>query len=155
MSRAFVKESDDHDTEALPDRLISPHPNFVTRRGLDLLEARRHELEAARAEARANEDTAALAAISRDLRYVQARCDSARLVEPAADPEAVRFGVRVTLADAAGRERQFRIVGEDEADPSHGLLSYVSPLARALLGLAEGDSVDFGREPATVLRVER
>src|SRR5579872_398463 len=59
MSRAFVKESDDHDTEALPDRLISPHPNFVTRRGLDLLEARRHELEAARAEARANEDTAA------------------------------------------------------------------------------------------------
>ena len=155
MSRAFVKEADDHDTEALPDRVISPHPNFVTRRGLELLDARRHELEAARAEARAKEDTAALAAINRDLGYVQARCDSGRLVEPAAEPDVVRFGVKVTLADSAGRERQFRIVGEDEADPSQGLLSYVSPLARALLGLAPGESVDFGREPATVVRVER
>jgi transcription elongation GreA/GreB family factor len=155
MSRAFMKEAEDGEGEALPDRVISPHPNFVTARGLALLETRRRELETARAEARAAEDNAALATIGRDLRYFQARCESARVVEPAAQPDAARFGVQVTLVGADGRERRFRIVGEDEADPAHGLLSYVSPLARALLGLHSGDPVDFGPEPATIVRLER
>jgi transcription elongation GreA/GreB family factor len=155
MSRAFMKEAEDGEGEALPDRVISPHANFVTARGLELLETRRRELEAARAQARAAEDNATLATIGRDLRYFQARCESARVVEPATHPDAVRFGVQVTLAGNDGRERTFRIVGEDEADPAQGLLSYVSPLARALLGLRSGDAVDFGPEPATILRLER
>lgn len=76
MSRAFVKESD-QDAELLPERALSPHPNPVTVRGPERLEARVRELEAERSGARAISDAAALARIARDLRYFQARRESA------------------------------------------------------------------------------
>ena len=85
MSRAFVKESD-RDDETLPDREISAHPNFVTARGLTQLEDRVRDLEQERSDARACDDSGALARAARELRYFQARRDSARLVEPAASP---------------------------------------------------------------------
>jgi transcription elongation GreA/GreB family factor len=153
MSRAFVKESD-QDTESLPERAISAHPNLVTARGLALLEARVRELEAERSAARAANDATALARIARDLRYFQARRDSARPVTPAPHAESVRFGVRALLQLADGTERAFQLVGEDEADPNAGLLSYVSPLAKALMGKGVGDDVAFGAQRAQIIRLE-
>jgi transcription elongation GreA/GreB family factor len=153
MSRAFVKESD-QDPGALPERAVSPHPNLVTARGLAALEARVRELEERRRAARAANDAAAMAAIARDLRYFQARRDSARLVTPPAAPDAARFGVLVRLERADGTRLAYRIVGEDEADPAAGLISYVSPLARAMLGLAVGDAVEVSGVRAVIRELE-
>ena len=146
MSRAFVKEGDGE--AVLPERAVSLHPNFVTANGLAQIEERVRALEAARGAARkaardgaAAQDAAALSTIERDLRYWTQRKASARLVTPAPDPEVVRFGVAVTLHDAAGATRVLRIVGEDEADPARGLVSWASPAAEALLGARVGDEV--------------
>jgi transcription elongation GreA/GreB family factor len=153
MSRAFIKESD-QDPGVLPERAISPHPNLVTARGLAALAARVHELEERRRAARAANDTATLAGIARELHYFQARRATARLVTPPAVPEAVRFGVLVRLARADGSAFAYRIVGEDEADPAAGLISYVSPLAEALLGLGVGDEVDAAGARAEIVALE-
>ena len=153
MSRAFVKDSD-QDTETLPERAISPHPNLVTARGLALLEARVHELEAERSAARAASDAAALSRIARDLRYFQARRESARLVTPPAQSQQVRFGVRARLRLPDGAERAFQLVGEDEADPKAGLISYVSPLAKAMMGKGVGEQLPFGAQHAAIIALE-
>ncbi|MDP3548187.1 MAG: transcription elongation factor GreA [Phreatobacter sp.] len=143
MSVAFTKENDRDGTEAnLQDRPISQHPNLVTPRGLALLEA---ALEAARAavhEARAAGEDAtglALARASRDFRYFSARHASAQLVDPPPADGKVHFGSRVTFNRDDGRRQTFQIVGEDEAEPSQGTISYVSPVARALMGRQVGD----------------
>jgi transcription elongation GreA/GreB family factor len=153
MSRAFVRESD-QDSEPLPERLISPHPNLVTSAGLRQIEEQVRELEGARRAARQQDDTAALARIERDLRYWTQRRASARLVETAAAPDAVRFGVKVTLEAADGSRREFRIVGEDEAEPAQGRISWVSPLAVALIGAKLGDAVKFPGQDAEIVRLE-
>ena len=150
MSRAFVKESD-HDLESFPERALSAHPNLVTARGLALLETRVRELEAERTAARAAGDAHTLARIARDLRYFQARRDSARPVATAANPQQVRFGVRALLQAADGAERAYRLVGEDEADPSAGLISFVSPFARALMGKSVGEKVPLGAQTAVII----
>lgn len=151
MSRAFVKESDA--VEDLPDRLISPHPNLVTTAGLALIEAEVARLEAAYARAQTAADRDALAPIARDLRYWSARRASAELV---ADPTAARevhFGSRVTLQRTDGHQLSYRIVGEDEADPTHGTLSWVSPLARAPAGKSVGDEAAAGNAVFEVLGI--
>jgi transcription elongation GreA/GreB family factor len=153
MSRAFIRESD-QDTQTLADRPISDQPNFVTPRGLRQIEAQTRDLHMQRQAARAAEDTASLARIERDLRYWTQRRASARVVEPTASVAAVRFGVRVTIQLETGVERTFRLVGEDEADPTHGLLSWVSPLAQSLLGRTEGDTVRFQDSDAEIVRLE-
>jgi transcription elongation GreA/GreB family factor len=138
MSRAFVREDDDA-AAALPERPISPHPNYVTAAGLAGIEAETARLQAEMHAAAGDRDAAAR--IGRDLRYWQARRASAELIPAPADNGQVRFGSRITLRDASGRIRTLRIVGEDEADPRAGTLSYVAPLARALIGKAVGDEV--------------
>jgi transcription elongation GreA/GreB family factor len=153
MSRAFVREGEG-EPEALPERALSPHPNFVTPRGLQLIEARVHELEAQRTAARAADDAAGRARVERDLRYWSARRASARVIEPAASTERVRFGMRVTLELAGGAIQVFRLVGEDEADAGQGLISWVAPLAHALLGRAAGDSVPFQGGEALIVSIE-
>ena len=153
MSRAFVRESD-QDTESLPERALSTHPNLVTKRGLAQLEARVRELEAERSAARSAADQAALARVARDLRYFQARRDSAKEIAAPIDPEQARFGVQVRLRLADGGERSFRLVGEDEADPAAGLISYVSPLAQALLGRSVGDELPFAAQTAEIIALE-
>jgi transcription elongation GreA/GreB family factor len=152
MSRAFVRESD-ADAGPLPDRPISPHPNFVTRRGLAAIETRVRELEAERQAAREHDDAALRAGIERELRYWSARRASARLVEPTA-ADRVRFGMRVTLRLAGGSAQAFRLVGEDEADASHGLISWTAPLAQALLGREAGESVPFQGAEAEIVSIE-
>lgn len=159
MSRAFVREGEG-EPDPLPERVVSVHPNFVTARGLAQIDTEVRELEAARTAAQsarraggAAADAAALASIERDLRYWQKRQATARVVGPVPDPQAVRFGVTVTLVDARGGTRTLQIVGEDEASPADGLISYVSPLAEALMGAEEGEEIAFGSERYAIERL--
>lgn len=144
MSRAFVNE--DSHVDALPDRPVSEHPNLVTPEGLALIESALEDARRAYAEAQAAGDREALASAGRDLRYWSARRGNAQLCAPAAEAEIVQFGHRVTIERDDGRRQTFRLVGEDEADPAKGSISYVSPLARAMLGGRVGDVVRAGRE---------
>ena len=70
------------------------------------------------------------------------------------DNTEVRFGHTVTIIRDDGREQTYRIVGEDEADPTHGTLSHVSPLARALFGRRVGEVVPAGSGEAKILKIE-
>jgi transcription elongation GreA/GreB family factor len=153
MSRAFVRESDE-DPAALPERAVSPHPNFVTPRGVAAIEARVRELETERQAARAGNDAALRARVERDLRYWSARRASARVVGPAAVTDRVRFGMRVTLQLGSGVRQTFRLVGEDEADAAQGLLSWMAPLAQSLLGRQAGESVPFQGVEAEIVSIE-
>jgi transcription elongation GreA/GreB family factor len=138
MSVAFTKEEDYEAAAAdLPDRPISQQPNLVTREGMAKIEASLAEARAAYTAAQSHRT--ALARATRDLRYWSARRATAQLTEPQRDGETVVFGSTVTIERADGRIQQYRIVGEDEADPAQGSVSYVSPLAQALLGKRVGD----------------
>jgi transcription elongation GreA/GreB family factor len=154
MSRAFTREPDADAAAAadvLPDRPISTHANFVTAAGLAAIIERLRMLTVEQANAQERGDVRELAVIARERRYWTARRASAQVIEPDARPTVVRFGLRVALAFADGANVEFRIVGEDEADPVAGLLSYVSPVARALLGLGVGEVANLnGREAKIV-----
>jgi transcription elongation GreA/GreB family factor len=144
VSVAFTREEDSEAAAAdLPDRPISPHPNLVTPAGLAQLEealaSARAAYAAAQAEGGVSADRTAMARATRDLRYYGARRASAQLTETPAAPDRVVFGCAVTFERDDGRIQSFRIVGEDEADPAAGSVSYVSPLAQALLGKEVGD----------------
>jgi transcription elongation GreA/GreB family factor len=154
MSRAFVKEDDSDGIEPLPDRPISPHPNFVTPQGLALIEKNLAERHARHAAALKTEDRAAQAAIARDLRYWSARRANAELIKPPDAPAAAAFGTTVTILREDGRRQTWRIVGEDEADPAKGTLSYVAPVARALIGKHIGDVVRAGNSDAEIIEIK-
>jgi transcription elongation GreA/GreB family factor len=155
MSRAFVRENDGAEVpQDLPERPVSSHPNFVTARGLQQIEDHLRELEAAREEPKRSEDKDALARVDRELRYWQQRKSSAKLVAPEAAPTKVRFGVRVTLHLEDGAERSYTLVGEDEADPAHGSVSWISPIAQALLGRELGDEVSFQGQIAEITALD-
>ena len=155
MSRAFVKETDGDVPEDLPELPLSPHPNYVTPGGLCLLQERLQQTESQRAAI----DDAIVGAVqqraylARDIRWLQARIASAQAVIVAESPQRAGFGCVVTLMDEAGKEYRYRIVGEDEADPEAGDISWVSPLARALQGREVGEEVLWPR-PVGDLRVE-
>ena len=152
MSRAFVKESED-EAVPLPDRPISPHSNFVTARGMAAIEANLNRFEAAYRSAIAKEDKQAVAAALREVRDWSARRSNAEVVKPPSAPDRVAFATTVTLRREDGREQTFTIVGEDEADPSSGTISYVSPLAHAAMGRALGDSIDLTGQTAVILNI--
>jgi transcription elongation GreA/GreB family factor len=144
MSVAFTKEEDSESTAAnLPDRPISPHPNLVTPEGLALLDAALAQARAAYAAAQSGgeigADRTAMARATRDLRYYGARRASAQLMEASVAGGKVVFGGQVSFEREDGRRQTFRIVGEDEADPAKGAVSYISPLAQALLGKGVGE----------------
>jgi transcription elongation factor GreB len=150
MNRAFVKEPDEGaPTEGLPERQISEHPNYVTPAGLRQLEARVGELETRRLELLDGDDPAGeLAYVDRDLRYYTARLESAIPVDMSGQPRRkVAFGAAVTVSQPGGKRQTFTIVGEDEADLKEGKISYVSPLAEALLEARPGKTV-LWRRPA-------
>jgi len=96
----------------------------------------------------------AFAVASREMRYFADRLRTAQIVPPPADFSAVVFGHRVTFQRDDGRRQAFRIVGEDEADPRNGSISYVSPVARALIGKAAGDVVLLGDHEIEILSIE-
>ena len=153
MSRAFVKEVEP-EIDNLPDRPVSVHPNLVTAEGLAAIERALSRFEAANKAAIAKKDRAAIAATRRELRYWNARRSSAKVVEPATDKSKAYFGATVTVRRDDGRAQTFRIVGEDEADPARGTISYVSPLARAVLGGKVGDAVEVPGGDATITEIE-
>ena len=152
MSRAFVKESDD-DLAAgeLPERPLPPHANYVTPRGLELLQARMRELSGTHEQMKrtADEDSAArqkLRETERDLRYVHAQLERATLVDTAHQPrDEVHFGAVVTIEDEEGLEQVFAIVGDDEADVAAGKISWATPLARAMMGAKVGETIVWSR----------
>ncbi len=159
MSVAFTKEGDTENAAAvdLPDRIVSPHLNLVTATGLAQIDA---ALAQARADYAANQssetqvgDHRALARAARDLRYFAARRATAQVVPPPADAAIVRFGCRVTFERDDGRTQTLRIVGEDEAEPKTGTVSYVSPLAAALLGKSVGDSAIIAAAEVEILDI--
>ena len=154
MSIALAREADAGAVDTLPDRPISPRPNFVTQTGLAKIDARLRDLQAARADALAADDRSALASIERDLRYWKQRRSSARIIAPPAAPEIVRFGVTVRLRVDQGSERHYQLVGEDEADPTAGLLSWTSPVGSALIGRRTGDVVQVGGQRAQIVAMQ-
>jgi len=158
MAVAFTRE-EDYEAQAadLPDRPVSAHPNLVTASGLAAIEA---ELAAARdayskaqADGGISVDRTAMARATRDLRYWGNRRASAQLFEPEAGDGVVQFGRTVEIEREDGRRQSFRIVGEDEADPAAGSVSYVSPLARALMGKGVGAVAEVGGAEVEVMAV--
>jgi transcription elongation GreA/GreB family factor len=159
MSVAFTRE-ECAETAAveLPDRPISPHPNLVTASGLGALTNAMRESRTAYDAAQRIEDAAerrrAVALAFRDMRYFADRLRTAQLVTPPADFSVVIFGHRVTFKRGDGRCQTFRIVGEDEADPRTGSISYVSPVARALIGRAASEIVLAGDNEIEILSID-
>ena len=149
MSRAFVKES--AESAPPPERMVADGPNLVTEAG-----AARIDAEVARIEAALKSETNVLLreTLERDLRYWAVKKARVQVVAaPVGDT--VAFGSRVTIercvAPAYARKRQsFRIVGEDEADPREGLVSWRSPLAQAILGARAGEIVEMEKPPAEI-----
>lgn len=125
MSKAFTR--DDRPDEPLVVRhrpsLPDGVPNYVTPRWMRLL---REQLAAATGAQRAE---------------LERRIAGAVLAPPPADPDEIRFGAHVTLLTEDGQTRRIQIVGVDESDPAGGLVAFVAPLARALLGRRAGDAV--------------
>ncbi|HSI42472.1 MAG TPA: GreA/GreB family elongation factor [Xanthobacteraceae bacterium] len=152
MSRAFVKE--DAGIEVLPERPVSTHRNLVTRRGLALIDQEIERLRTELMEAGAAGERDAVARASRDLRYWSARRATAEPVDPPSGSDKVTVGMAVTLEDEAGRQRVWRIVGEDEADPKAGRIAWIAPVARALLGRGIGDEVALPSGTMTVTAID-
>ncbi|MCX7041685.1 MAG: GreA/GreB family elongation factor [Gammaproteobacteria bacterium] len=131
--------------ERLPELPVSPHDNFVTARGLGQLQARLADAQfrLAQLDADAGLEREYL---ERHVRWLRSRLDSAIPVNPRdAARDKVGFGATVEVLEEDDRRSRYRIVGEDEADPDRGLLSWVSPLAHALMGARVGDHVSWRR----------
>ena len=159
MSVAFVKEDSAEVAQEvpLPDRAISPYPNLVTASGLKALEAAeakaQAEADAARLIEDANERRRAREHAERDLRYFHERLLSAQLRPDPQSPNAVVFGARVTFERDGARRQTYRIVGEDEAEPRAGSISYVAPLARALMGKRVGDVIELDGHEVEIIAI--
>lgn len=177
MNKAFVKENDDADEdEALSPTLQLPagSKNYMTRRGYDALRAELDQL--VRVERPALVETVAWAAgngdrsengdyiygkkrlreIDRRIRFLIKRIESAEVVDPERqqDFEQVFFGATVTFCDVDGEDEQtWQIVGVDEADAAQGRISWIAPLARAVMRARAGDVVRF-QSPAGPREIE-
>jgi len=159
MSVAFTKE-ESAETAAetlLPDRPISAHPNLVTATGLKALtrqlEEARQALEAAQKAEDVNERRRQSAIPLRDVRYFSERVRTAQLVPDPASSDVVAFGSTVTFGRADGRVQTYRIVGEDEADPKAGSISFASPVAKSLMGKAVADVVGSGDQELEIVAI--
>ena len=165
MSKAFTKETDDAEDEELELSLRLPvgTSNYMTPAGharlkaeLDnLLRVERPKVVETVAWAASNGDRSEngdyiygkkrLREIDRRIRFLTKRLDNSQVVDPTTreSTDQVFFGATVTIAGEDGVEQTYRIVGIDETDIARGHISWVSPLARALIKAREGDSVRF------------
>ena len=155
MNRAFMKDPDDAARpEVLPERPQSPRPNYVTPSGLQRLRAQAADLAARLRSLDASADPHERTLLQRDLRWVEGRLQRAIPVDPAAQAlDRVRFGLTVDVRHEDGSTEALTIVGEDEAEPGTGRISWSSPLAEALLEAEPGDEVALQR-PAGKTRLE-
>ncbi|MGJ5044621.1 MULTISPECIES: transcription elongation factor GreA [unclassified Bradyrhizobium] len=159
MSVAFTKE-ESAETAAetqLPDRPVSPHPNLVTATGLKALEELLHEAQAAYEATQTIEDVNERRRESalplRDARYYATRVRTAQVMPAPASTDQIAFGSTVTFKRGDGRVQTYTIVGEDQADPKQGMISYVSPVARLLLGKSAGDVVEASGQELEILKI--
>lgn len=149
MSRAFVKETSE--SAPPPERMVADGPKLVTQAGYERIVGEVARLEGA---LKAETNVLLRETLERDLRYWNDAKARAEIV-PKPEGDAVAFGSRVTVARrvAPAYERKtqsFHIVGEDEADPSRGAVSFRSPLAQALIGARKGDIVEMERPPGEI-----
>lgn len=148
MSVAFRRESDEEHLEPKFELPIPPGPNVVTQRGYDLIVSRTQALEAA---VGATSDEEERKRLQRDLRYWRSRLSTAQIA-PVPTGSAAAIGTRVTFTQGE-RLRIVTLVGHDEADPASGLLSFGSPLGRALIGAEVGDDVEVaGQDDLLAIR---
>lgn len=149
MSVAFRRDSDEEHLEPRFELPIPPGPNLVTARGSRMIAHRIAELEA---RLHVATDEAAIAALKRDLRYFHTRRISAQ-VAPTPSGDAVEFGVQVNIL-LKGIPKTFQIVGDDEAEPEAGLISFNAPLSRAMLGAETGEVLPFGNAADAIVILE-
>ncbi|RFB93260.1 transcription elongation factor [Rhizobium leguminosarum bv. trifolii] len=160
MAVAFTKEEsfETASETLLPDRPVSLHLNLVTEAGLKALKLQfqqaREAYDAANTIDDVNERRRQAAGPLRDLRYLAARLRTAQLMPDPTSTRTVAFGSKVTFSRDDGRVQTYRIVGEDEADPKAGSISYVSPVARLLIGKAVGDVVEAGGQELEIIAIE-
>ena len=144
MSRGFVKDGDIEETPAVEQRAFLPEglPNYVTAEGLAALKRERTELLARREAAEGNENDRRVTRnyLGAKLQLLEERIASAVLQEPPADRTLAAFGAYLTLRLESGEERTIRLVGADEADATRGLVSFFSPVARAVTGHRAGET---------------
>ena len=159
MSVAFTKE-DSAETASetlLPDRPVSPHPNLVTEAGLKALELQlrqaREAYQTAQTIEDVNERRRQAANPLRDVRYFAARVRTAQVITDPTSTDTVAFGSTVTFKRDDGRVQKYRIVGEDEADPKSGSISFLSPVARLLMGKAVGDVVGTSDQELEIISI--
>ena len=144
MSVAFRRESDEEHKEPRFELPIPPGPNLVTARGLEQIGEQIAAFEAAVAAAE-SEDVRAAA--ERDLRYWRTRLATAEPTKRGSTDE-VGFGARVDYR-LNGKKNRIAITGVDEADPALGKIAFTAPLARAMIGLAVGETGAFqGKDDA-------
>jgi transcription elongation factor GreB len=181
MSKAFTKENDGDEDDDLPDE-ISGLPagakNYMTPQGFErlreelmtLMRKERPEVVQVVSWAAANGDRSEngdylygkkrLREIDRRIRFLSKRLERSEVVDPAKRPRTkqVFFGATVAYANGKGEERTVKIVGVDEVDPGGGHVSWISPIARALMRAFEGDVVKMrtpaGEEEIEILQVE-
>jgi transcription elongation GreA/GreB family factor len=159
LSVAFTKEesAETASETQLPDRPISTHANLVTEAGLKTLELQlqqaREAYEATQQIEDVNERRRQAAVPSRDMRYFSARVRTAQVVADPVTNDVVTFGSTVTFRRGDGRVQTYRIVGEDEADPKAGSISFVSPVARSMMGKAVGDVVGSGPQEIEIVAI--
>ncbi len=158
MSRGFVKDGDQEEVPMVPQRAFLPDgvPNFVTRTGLEQLLVEKEELIREKENlgtTTENEKRIALNFINAKLQLLNSRITDARVVDPKDQPQdEVTFGATVTIrAAATGKMQTFQIVGVDEADISKGKISFISPLARALLNNKTGQRITLKREREEII----
>jgi len=157
MSKAFTREED---TDLVRPTLFAPRPslpvgakNYLTPEGAGRLKAELAQLEGEQRPALAalpaeDPERSALSRVDQRIHQLKTCLRSAIIVEsPGEKPDRVTFGSYVSVRDPDGEQSRYRIVGADEADPSRGWISWVSPLAKALKDAQPGQLVQF-RTPA-------
>jgi transcription elongation factor GreB len=162
MSKAFTRESDDSDNEELPVRRRELPPgtrNLITRPGADNLRKRvngllqQRQATAERNPAPGSEEQVLLRKLDASIRNLQETLSSITIADPPSDLTKAGFGSTVSIRYPDGSEEVFRIVGVEEAEPEHNSISWLSPLAKALLAKRAGDRLQFQEQELSVLKV--
>ena len=150
MSRAFIKENDlEHAGIDVPERLISLEKNYVTPAGLKDLQNSIDNLDKERRSFTGSEDSSIVQKkmrIERDIRYYSSRLKSAILIDPSIqNKEIILFSAKVEVLSVKNKKYEFEIVGEDEADIKENKISYLSPIAKSLIGSRINDEVIWNK----------
>lgn len=160
MSRGFVKEDDQEEVPMVPQRAYLPDgvPNFVTRNGMEQLLAEKEALireKEAVGSSNENEKRIALNFINAKLQLLNNRIADARVVDLTEQPQnEIRFGATVTLrTEVSGKTQVFQITGVDEANIARGKISFISPLAKAMINKKVGDTIALKRDREEIIYV--